>query len=314
MAEFIIQNWAREEALAGDASTRRYSRLWDHAGKTAILVQYPRTIRSQMKRDIAVRSWCCDRGLRVPTIGEKDIEAGWAVIEDFGPEDAEASMFAATSSDRMALCFRALQPLAVLAAQSPEILPPWNPPLDYKRLRWELSGFELWCVAHRLGSRPSAVIGQWLDDVAAEIDHHPRRICHRDYHLNNLFFLDQGEVGVIDYQDILIGPDTYDMVSLFGERAMPDLIDRESSSMAEHVWAETTDAQAGWLERRLWVRLQRALKVLGTFGRLTAAGNAAYEPWLQSLAGNLVADLAHVDAPSELVGLLLDLGPRGSKV
>ncbi len=180
-------------------------------------------------------------------------------------------------------------------------------------MRWELAGFELWCLTHRLGNRPSIAISRWLDELTAEIDRHPRRICHRDYHLNNIFFLDGPSVGVIDYQDILVGPDTYDMVSLFGERAMPELIDRETRSAAEHAWSESTGAEAGWSERRVWVRLQRALKVLGTFGRLTAAGNVIYEPWLQSLAAESAAGLTRVDAPSELVDLLLDLGPRGSR-
>ena len=250
----------------------------------------------------------------MPSLGEHDFENGWAVIEDFGPEDAEGSMVHASIGGRAGLCVRVLRPLAILAALSPAALPKWSPPLNYGRLRWELSGFELWCLTYRLGTRPSAEISRWLDDLAAEIDLHPRRVCHRDYHLNNLFFLDEGEVGVIDYQDILVGPDTYDMVSLLGERAMPELIDEKCRLTVEEMWSEMTAAEPCWQTRRRLVRLQRGLKVLGTFARLAVAGKSAYEAWLVDLAVKVASDLAQNGAPSELVGLLLDLGPRGSSV
>lgn len=314
MERFTRRNSTHEEPLAGDASTRRYSRLSYEGGKTTVLVQYPGNICSQLQRDLEVRSWCSARGLRVPSLGEHDFENGWAVIEDFGPDDAECSMVHASIGGRTGLCVRALRPLATLAALSPAALPKWNPPLNYERLRWELSGFELWCLTYRLGTRPSAEISRWLDDLAAEIDLHPRRVCHRDYHLNNLFFLDEGEVGVIDYQDILVGPDTYDMVSLLGERAMPELIDEKCRLTLEEMWSEMTAAESCWQIRRRSVRLQRGLKVLGTFARLAVAGKLGYEAWLVDLAVKVAPDLAQNGAPSELVGLLLDLGPRGSSV
>ena len=64
------------------------------------------------------------------------------------------------------------------------------------------------------------------DELAAAVAAHPRRVCHRDFHLNNLYLLDGPRVGLIDIQDILVGPDTYDVVSLTCERAARRLLSR----------------------------------------------------------------------------------------
>jgi aminoglycoside/choline kinase family phosphotransferase len=216
------------------------------------------------------------------------------------------------AGQRSALARRLFHPLVTLAELCPSDLPGWNPPLDRIRLRWELAGFELWFVRHHLKFSPTPDVGSWLDDLAASIDDHPRRVCHRDYHLNNLFLLADGAVGIIDYQDILVGPDTYDAVSLLGERALPRLLEENERSEIQKTWAEDTDVQSGWRERWRLVRVQRALKVLGTFARLVASGAEPYEPWMNALALETVPELSALGAPSDLVDLLLDLARRRS--
>jgi aminoglycoside/choline kinase family phosphotransferase len=243
----------------------------------------------------------------VPAVIACDQDLGWEVIEDLGEADAEATLRQTAVAARPEVGARLVEPLAILAGIEPRKLPSWNPPLDRERLRWELSGFELWFVRHRCDRRPSPSLGRWLDELALEVAGHPQRVCHRDYHLNNLFLLADGEVGLIDTQDVLRGPDTYDIASLLYERAMPELLGGKSRSRLELVWAEQTGAAAGWRERRLQVRLQRALKVLGTFARLEASGRHVYSTWLRDLAGQLASGPETEAAPAELRGLLLDL-------
>jgi aminoglycoside/choline kinase family phosphotransferase len=298
--------WVREQNLAGDASSRRYSRLWDRAGLTSVLVRYPSNERDQLIRDLEVRSWCAAQGLRVPALTDLDVEAGWAVLEDFGEDDAEQVLLATPPEKQPNLALDLIGPLVTIARLTPADLPRWNPPLDRHRLRWELTGFELWFLRHRLGMAPSATISHWLDDLAARIDGHPKRVCHRDFHLNNLFVLDSGEVGLIDYQDILVGPECYDAVSLLEDRAMPELIGARDREAIRTRWAASTSARTGWQDRWSVVRLQRGLKVLGTFARLSASGKTSYEPWLSRLAHELASDLVGVSAPDELAGCLLD--------
>jgi aminoglycoside/choline kinase family phosphotransferase len=309
-ADTIPKPWMREQELAGDASCRRYARIWDRSDRTAILARYPPTVRSQMVRDLEVRAWCAANGLRVPALLDHDLDRGWVVLEDFGPDDAEISLQKTPVERRQALTRQFLRPLARLAEFVPTDLPTWNQPLDRKRLRWELAGFELWFVRHYLELAPSPDVGRWLDDLAAAIDEHPRRVCHRDYHLNNLFLLADGTVGMIDYQDILVGPDTYDAVSLLGERGLPRLLEEPEKIRVQESWAIDTNAQSGWRERWLLARVQRALKVLGTFSRLVASGSEPYSSWLDNLALETGPELATLEAPSELVDLLLDLSRR----
>jgi len=199
-----------------------------------------------------------------------------------------------------------MEPLVLLAGQAPELLPSWNRPLDRGRLRWELAGFELWFVRHRRGRGPDQQLGRWLDDLASGVAAHPRRICHRDYHLNNLFLLEQGEVAVIDAQDVLVGPDTYDAVSLLEERAMPELLSDAERARWRRLWAERTAAAPGWQQRWALVRTQRALKVLGTFARLEQGGRDGYGGWLRAVAKRLAADADELALPAPLVDLLLD--------
>lgn len=294
-------------ALAGDASSRRYARLRDGGRSSAILVSYPAEIREQLEQDLAVRSWLAARGLRVPAVLERDLASGWAVLEDFGTADAEAALAAAAPASRTPLAARLLEPLVALARIAPAALPTWNTPLDGGRLRWELAGFELWFVRHRRRRRPGRHTARWLDGLADGIASHPARVCHRDYHLNNLYLLADGEVGLIDYQDVLVGPDTYDLASLLGERGMPELLDNAAREGLATSWARRSGASPGWQDRLRQVRWQRGLKVLGTFARLDAAGRSDYVRWLDGLARRLAEDLVVSDAPSELSGLLLDL-------
>jgi hypothetical protein len=198
---------------------------------------------------------------------------------------------------------RMIGPLEALARVPPVRLPTWNPPLRASRLRWELAGFELWFVRHFQGRAPSQPVGEWLDGLAEAVDRHPKRICHRDYHLNNLFLLPDGEVGVIDVQDILVGPDSYDVVSLLEERAMPELLERDTRDEVYRWWARATRAPDDWRTRCREVRLQRALKVLGTFARLTLGGRLHYRPWLDSTVRALLADRDEL----ELLGAVIDL-------
>jgi aminoglycoside/choline kinase family phosphotransferase len=298
--------WVRQQPLVGDASTRSYSRLWDSQGASAILVCYPEDICWQIERDLEVRAWCELHGVRVPALLEHPPGSGLAVIEDLGQADAEQGLRKAPPSERATMTSRLIEPLVVLADIATSELPPWNRPLDATRLRWELAGFELWFLRHRNDAPPTVAVSSWLDDLATEIDHHPKRVCHRDYHLNNLFFLASGEVAVIDFQDILVGPDTYDIVSLLHERAMPHLLGSRQQSEAMELWARQGRVDDGWELRARQVRLQRALKVLGSFARFEATGKSAYAPWMLALAREVLPDLQAAGAPPDLTDLLLD--------
>jgi aminoglycoside/choline kinase family phosphotransferase len=297
-------DWRPIESLAGDASSRLYRRVENPDGGTAVLVQYAADTRRQMVRDLEVLTWCRRRGLPVPRVLASDAERGRAVVEDFGSRDAETALAATPTAERPAVMRRLIAPLERLARWLPDRLPQWNPPLDEPRLRWELAGFELWFLRRRRDVRPSREVGRWLDRLAADVGSHPRRVCHRDYHLNNLLIRSDGSVGIIDVQDIVVGPDTYDVVSLLAERAAVELLPVPAASALLDDWARMTDPVPGWRDRAAATRLQRGLKVLGTFARFVAAGRVRYEAWLNSLESELVAPLEAAGAPGSLVATI----------
>lgn len=300
------ERWRRRQTIAGDASERRYERLWDGAGRTVVRAQYPARARATLARDLEVATWLAERQVRVPRVLDFDLEGGWVVLEDFGARDAALCLEATAPVKRPPLVDHLLEPLECLAALDPAHLPRWNPPLDQSRMRWELAGFELWFVRHLARVEPSPSLGRWLDGLSALAASHPVRVCHRDYHLNNLFLLPSGEVGVIDAQDILVGPDTYDLASLLFERAMPELLDRRSTEWCLERWAERSAAAPGWRSRVQVLRVQRGLKVLGTFARLVVSGRRRYRAWLETSAAALVSALDPLDPPAALTDLLLD--------
>jgi hypothetical protein len=109
--------WVHREPLAGDASTRRYWRLADRRGQTAILVEYPPDLRAALARDLEVVRWLAGAGLRLPAVLEMNAQAGWALLEDLGPSDAEAALRAAPPGERPRLASALLAPLELLAAR-----------------------------------------------------------------------------------------------------------------------------------------------------------------------------------------------------
>jgi aminoglycoside/choline kinase family phosphotransferase len=304
----LLPPWIERCELAGDASTRSYERLRDAGGTTAILVTYPPPLRNAIEPHLRVRSWCEERGLPVPRLLACDAGEGWALVEDFGTDDAAARLARCAPEGRFELLLAALGPLSTLASVPVSEAPGWNPPLDGRRLRWELAGFELWFIRSQCGVQPAPEISEWLDLVSRTIDTHPRRLCHRDYHLNNIFVLDDGTVGVIDFQDLTTGPDTYDAVSLLGERETPQLLGRDMTDSLREAWAEQTDATPGWRDRWPWVRTQRGLKAIGTFARLHAAGRSEYDRWQRSLCRDLQSDLVRLEAPESLRETLFEAG------
>jgi len=301
----------RTEPIAGDASTRRYDRQWFAEGRTTVLATYPPGSGRSLERDVEVLRWLANRGLRVPSLHEVRLDRGELVLEDFGEEDAEATLRRTEPSRRLDLVERLLQPLGLLANLPLEGLPGDGPRLDEGRLRWELAGFELWFQRTLLGRRPDAETDSWLDRLARAVSLHPLRVCHRDFHLNNLFILPDDSVGVIDVQDLLLGPESYDAVSMVGERAFPELLEAGEATQWAHRWASSTGAAPGWQMRFPEARLQRGLKVLGTFARLAAAGRPGYLKWTYRLSADLAREGEKTPLPQQLRDLLLHWGSHG---
>ena len=280
----------RVDAVEGDASRRMYYRLFAGA-RTVIAAVYPAGAGAQAASDVRAQRWGWSRGLPIPEpLGHLGLVT---LSEDLGSED-----LGRTVHERgVAVLAGALDTLRAFQEC------PWRDcptaPFDAAFFRRELGGFEAFAVPGDCSG--GAEISSYLDDLAAGLEHHPYRLVHRDFHVNNLF-LHGGAVRAVDYQDMRGGPDTYDAASLLRERAGGECVEDEPAWRRRA--AVRLGWEAGWERRYLECAAQRGLKVVGTFLRLASAGRPRYLEWLPLVRRRAAEALVEIGAPGQLVELL----------
>ena len=280
------------EVLPGDVGRRRYMRLVLADNRTVLGVVYTPEEADSRRRWVAARAFLRDR-IRVPLLIADD-QAGNHLVEDFGRMDL-AGLLIANPGERREWVNRAAGALGVLA-DMPD--PGINPAFDAAFFRRELdlareAVFDLFLAAP-LSPSDRETHDAWVDSLTREIAEHPRTLCHRDYHGNNLFPL-EGDIGWIDFQDLRSGPDSYDLASFLWERTTLDWMTEEMAGGAvESFTAARRLEPRAFKERFDRVLLQRAWKVCGTFARAVAQGRGeAYRRYLPgeiALVGRLLND------------------------
>ena len=147
-----------------------------------------------------------------------------------------------------------------------------------------------WFFTQLLGVELSSNENQRLQDVFAKLvgnaQEQPQLCVHRDYHSRNLMALDDGDVGVLDFQDAVIGPVTYDLVSLLrdcyigwsDEQEEKWIGDYMQLAVQQGIWQQAEAPSYGHFKRWFdWMGLQRHIKCVGIFSRLYLRdGKAGY--------------------------------------
>ena len=265
------------EYLAGDASFRRYFRLTVATKSYVVMDAPPEVERSHSF--VLIAKALADCGVKTPQIISQDLEQGFLLLEDLG-DVLYLSTLSAANADQ--LYGKALQSLLKIA-QCQKIPDYELPVFSRQRYLEELVWFEQWYVDQYI-ERPlsvsqRAVLQEMFDLIVNQALAQPQVLVHKDYHSRNLLLLENGAVGVIDFQDALIGPITYDLMSL--------LYDHYIAWPYEKVvqWARLYQQQllqAGLLQHddmsefmrwHDWLALQRIMKNLGNFVRLKLLHN-----------------------------------------
>ena len=272
------------EVLPGDVGRRRYVRLAVAGNGTVLGVFYPPEEYDARRRWIAARATLSDAGVRVPTVYAEDGD-GNQILEDFGADDLATHLAREPAARRTWLRRAADVAVAIAHASDPRV----NAAFDAAFFRRELdlareAVFDLWLEAP-LSAKDRAVHDEWAESVSREIEGHPRVLCHRDFHGNNLF--PTGDVvAAIDFQDMRSGPDAYDLASLLWERTTLDWMTEDCASDIVGEFAERRGAPLRDFALRLErVLLQRAWKVCGTFAR--AVSQKRGETYRRYLPGEL---------------------------
>ena len=199
------------QAVAGDASNRRYFRA-ALGGRSRILVEAPPGTEKNAEF-LAVRALLAAAGVRVPALYGSDLQRGYLLLEDLGdrlllPELTTGSVDAAYR--------RAMDVLLRMAALETAGLD--IPHYDAALLQEELGRFPAWFAEALLGHAPDeqerGLLHQLDSLLVASALEQPQVLVHRDFHSRNLMPQADGALAVIDFQDAVAGPVTYDLVSL----------------------------------------------------------------------------------------------------
>jgi aminoglycoside/choline kinase family phosphotransferase len=263
---------AGRELVAGDASFRRYFRVATEEG-VRILMDAPPPGENCLPY-IQVGDALRARNIRVPQIFHQDRTQGLLLIEDFGDLSLEKLL----TRDNMVSVYKAclgvllrLQQTSATTAEGP------LPPYDEKRLNDEMVLFRTWFLEGLLGwqldARQDASMRHTFGHLVATAMAQPRVFVHRDYHCRNIMWTDDAPA-LLDFQDALEGPVTYDLVSLlrdcyvnWSDDAVYSLaLGHRDQLRATGVIGAVSDAD--WVRWFDWMGMQRHLKAVGIFARL----------------------------------------------
>ena len=196
--------------LAGDASFRRYARIILN-NKTFMLMDAPPSMED-CRPFVSIDEFFDRHGVRVPHIVAKDLENGFLLLEDFGDVLLSTLLNDQTVDAHYAQSFKQLIQLQSIDGQNQ------FPAYSYEKLISEMELLTDWLLPS-LKIQPTeseqALIKRTFAILANAALAQPQVIVHRDFHSRNLMILDgETEQGVIDFQDAVIGADTYDLISI----------------------------------------------------------------------------------------------------
>ncbi|SER19688.1 hypothetical protein SAMN03080615_04301 [Amphritea atlantica] len=310
--------------VSGDASFRRYFRLKSH-GMSWILMDAPPEKEDSHPFVCIAKAWE-PLDIHAPIVHAADLELGYMLLSDLG-DDLYLGQLNDNSADE--LYSRALSALTRLQ-QCQDIAGHPLPLYDRPLLQREMDLFRDWLVADLLAIKVGPGVTQLLSEVSeclirAALEQ-PRVCVHRDYHSRNLLVDGDNTPGVIDFQDAVIGPVTYDLVSLlrdcyiewpdmrvygwvdqFGEQLVVDGLLDQYDRETFYRWFDLMGAQrhlkAAGIFARLWLRdgkpgyladiprtLNYIIRVAGRYDSLLT-----FAAWLQEVVVPAMYESEHFD-------------------
>lgn len=252
---------------SADASFRQYFRVTDRRDDSTYIVMDAPPDKEDCHPFVLVTDLLRGVGVNAPDIIAIDIEQGFLLLDDLGDDPYLKHLDDSTADG---LYIDAID--ALVKMQNIDGL---LPAYERQMLNDEMGLFETWYVNRHLDTKLDdkqkatldSIFGLLLDNAEQQ----PQVFVHRDYHSRNLMITNENNPGVIDYQDAVIGPITYDLVSLF-----KDCYIEWPRDKVEH-WLELYLARLAperLIEKAQLLRwfdlmgVQRHLKVLGIFARL----------------------------------------------
>jgi aminoglycoside/choline kinase family phosphotransferase len=257
---------------SADASFRRYFRVTLADGATHIVMDAPPE-HEDCRPYLKVASLLGDAGVHVPKVFAEDLSQGFLLLSDLGNTTYLSALQADPACAPSLYRDASSALIAIQKASKPDVLPEY----DRALLSRELQLFPDWYIARHLGITLSesqqTVLAASFEKILANNLAQPQVFVHRDYHSRNLM-LSEPNPGVLDFQDAVYGPHTYDLVSLFRD-AYISWEEEQELDWAIRYWEMARKASLPvpadfydfWRDYE-WMGAQRQIKVLGIFARL----------------------------------------------
>lgn len=280
--------------LTGDASSRSYARLHlsGNGPSTTVAMILAGSGLSVSSDELAVFAeplkelpylnvyrFLLTLGVRVPKVYYDGSKEGFLLLEDIGDAPLREAAQGQPTSAIEQLYQQAIDQLVLLQVDGTrrrdETCIAFQQRFDHRLFMWEFEHFIEWGLEKRAGKPLSPTEGQALramfDQISSTLDRAPTFLNHRDYHSWNLF-VQNDAIRVIDFQDALLAPATYDLETLLNDRDTPTVITPAlEQALVEYyhaTWTERGGAAMSleqlWEEYNLCL-LQKACKVVGRF-------------------------------------------------
>lgn len=276
--EKLLEAWLRAtvgpgcsvELLAGDASFRRYLRVRSPRFQgTRVVMDAPPGVED-VRRFVEIAARLSSAGILVPRVEAIDVDRGFLLLSDLG----DGIYLELLRSGRPETLYeRAIEELVSMQVG---VSTAGLPSYQVRSLRTETMLFVDWFIARHLQRKLSAMETKLLGEVFSVLEvaalEQPQRFVHRDYHSRNLLEVD-GRVGVLDFQDALRGPISYDLVSLLRDVYI-EWSDIEVERWVSRYYEEALAGGILDVGRSVFARwfdlmgVQRHLKIAGIFARL----------------------------------------------
>jgi len=247
--------------LAGDASVRAYYRISRSDGATFMLAWYPEEVRPQLRRFLdAYHAVAASR--HIPELLQYGDAA--ALQQDVG--DRTLFDILHENRDEGVRLYRDAIEMLVAFQQCPAM--DINPPFTADFFDAELEMTRDFYVEQLMGTprEQSERLRPLFRKLAEKIAQHPYVLCHRDFHGQNIH-THNGQLYLIDYQDLRMGPDTYDLASLLRDRGVARILGHETELDFVDHYRRTSGTDEAVRQRYFESLLQRSVKILGTFSK-----------------------------------------------
>ena len=272
---------------SSDASFRRYFRVSEGNNARTLIVMDAPTDKEDVRPFVHVAGLLRGGGSRAPEILAQNPEEGFLLLQDFGNTTMLQGL-AAQEGQQDAFYMRAISDLVHLQANTATT---GLPAYSADKLLQEMNLFDDWYVGKHYGAELTDQERNWLDSIKGMLIQsalaEPQVFVHRDYHSRNLMLTSEPgcapQFGIIDFQDAVKGPLSYDLVSILRD-AYIEWPEEQTLDWTVRYWEAARKAglpicdDPGEFYRQFdFMGLQRHLKILGIFARLNYRdGKAQY--------------------------------------